>query len=185
MSTPEQTIVELSRKKIILCVLGSCIFVASGIWMVSLGDDSILSMSRLRSPTYVHGVGIASIVLFGFFGTVALTKLLDRKPGLTFNAAGIIDNSSGVSAGLIPWSEIMGAKPLDVHRQKILLIEVKEPQKYLGRGNWLKQFAVNSSCKMYGSPIAISAVTLKTSFPELLSLFYQYQQKYGSAKAGN
>jgi hypothetical protein len=75
---------------------------------------------------------------------------------------------------------------LAVHKLlKVLAIEVNEPQKYLGRWSWLKQFGVNSNYKMFGSPIAISAITLQTSFPELLSLFNQYQQKYGSVETAN
>jgi hypothetical protein len=34
---------------------------------------------------------------------------------------------------------------------------------------------------MCGSPIAITASTLKINFPELLSMFQQYQQKYGKS----
>jgi hypothetical protein len=156
MNTPDQTIIELSRKKIILIVLGSCVFVAIGVWMLSLDEASIRSMSRGRNPTFIHGLGIVSIVFFGLCGFVALTKLLDRRPGLVFNAAGIVDNASGVSAGLIPWPEIIGAKTFDVRKQKMLIIEVIEPAKYLGRGNWLKQSAVNANYKMCGSPIRTS-----------------------------
>jgi hypothetical protein len=94
MNTPDQTIIELSRKKIILIVLGSSVFVAIGVWMLSLDEASIRSMSRGRNPTFIHGLGIVSIVFFGLCGFVALTKLLDRRPGLVFNAAGIVDNAS-------------------------------------------------------------------------------------------
>jgi hypothetical protein len=34
---------------------------------------------------------------------------------------------------------------------------------------------------MCGSPIAITANTLQIGFPELLSIFQQYQQKFGQA----
>jgi hypothetical protein len=73
-----------------------------------------------------------------------------------------------------------------VHKlQKVLIIKVKEPRKYLGRGSLLKQFGVKSNYKFFGSPITISAVPLQISVPELLSLFNQYQQKYGGAEAAN
>jgi hypothetical protein len=173
MNTSDQSIIELSRKKIILLILGSCVFVAVGIWMLSLDD------------VFAHGLGVASIVFFGLCGIFGFAKLFDRRPGLIFNATGIVDNASGVSAGPIPWSEIISAKIVVVRNQKFLLIAVKEPQKYLGRGSWLKQLAVNANYKMCGSPITISAIAMKTDFQELLSLFNQYQQKYGIAKADN
>jgi hypothetical protein len=138
-----------------------------------LDDDSIQSM-----------VGISSIALSGFSGISAFVKLFDRDPGLIFSAAGILDNSTGVSPELIPWSEIMGARPYVMHKLlKALIIDVKEPQKYLGRGSWLKQFGVNSNYKFYGSPVRISTVILRTSFAELLSVFNRYQQKYGAEAA--
>lgn len=176
----DRTMIELSRRKIILLGLGSCAFVAIGIWILSLDDAIIRAMGR--NPIFIHGVGVGSVVFFGLCGIFAFVKLFDRKPGLIFDAAGIVDNASGVSAGLIPWSEIIGAKTFSMRGQKFLIIELKEPEEYLGRGNWLKQLAVYANYKMCGSPITISATALKTGFSELLSLFNQYQQKYGNAK---
>jgi hypothetical protein len=180
MNTPDQTIIELSRKKIILLALGSCVFVTGGIWMLLLDDAFIRAMGR--NPTYVHGVGGASVLFFGLCGIVAFMKLFDKKPGLIFDAAGVVDNASGLSAGLIPWSEIIGAKTFTMRGQNMLIIEIKDPEKYLGRGNWLKKLAVNANYKICGTPITISAIALKASFFELLSLFNQYQQKYGGTK---
>ena len=75
-------------------------------------------------------------------------KLFDKKPGLIFDAAGVVDNASGLSAGLIPWSEIIGAKTFTMRGQNMLIIEIKDPEKYLGRGNWLKKLAVNANYKI-------------------------------------
>jgi hypothetical protein len=152
MGTPDQTIIHLSKKKIIWIGLGSCIFVAIGILMVSLDDASIRAMGR--SPALIHGFGIAGVVFFSACGLYSFVKLFDRKPGLILGASGIVDNASGVSAGLIPWSEIVGGKVIRVRRVEILMIEVREPEKYLGRGNWLKQLAVKANYKVYGSPIS-------------------------------
>jgi hypothetical protein len=183
VNTSDETIIELSRKKVVLLVLGSCIFVATGIWMLSLDAASIQSLHR-GNPMFVHGVGLASIIFFGLCAIIGFRKLLDKKPGLVFRNSGIIDNASGVSAGLIPWAEIIGTKTLGVRRQ-ILIIEVKDPQKYLERGHWLKRLATKANYKMCGSPITIPAITLKTSFPELLPIFDHYRQRYGSTKVGD
>jgi hypothetical protein len=186
MNMLDQTAIELSRKKIGQLFIAACVFVAIGILMLLQDDASIRSVfHRGQNLTYVHGVGIFSILFFGLCAIYSFIKLLDKKAGLIFSVAGIIDNASGVSAGLIPWTEIMGAKTSAVNKQEFLIIEVKDPQKYLTRGNWLKRAATSASYKMCGSPITIPTVTLKISFPELLSIFNQYQQKYGNPKPGD
>ncbi|HEY7405443.1 MAG TPA: STM3941 family protein [Candidatus Angelobacter sp.] len=68
-----------------------------------------------------------------------------------------------------------------VFRQKTLIILVKNPEAYVERGNPLKRAANKANYKMCGSPIAITANTLQIGFPELLSIFQQYQQKFGQA----
>ena len=180
-SAADQTIIELSRKKIGLIILGSCAFVAIGAWLFQLDDAAIRSFGRFRDPTIVHGVGLASIAFFGLCALAGLRKLFDRKPGLVLNSSGIIDNSSAISAGLIPWTEIKGAEIFEVSKQKMLIIKVTNPEKYVARANWLKQATNKASQSMCGSSISISANSLKISFPELLSIFNQYQQRYGKA----
>jgi len=97
------------------------------------------------------------------------------------NSAGIIDNSSGLAAGFVPWSEITGAEIYEVHRQKMLVIKVRNPEEFIQRGNVLQRAMVKMGSKMSGSPIAITSNTLKINFPELLSTFEQYHRKYGQS----
>jgi hypothetical protein len=49
------------------------------------------------------------------------------------------------------------------------------------RGGTLKHALNKANYKMCGSPIAITSNALKINFSELLSLFHQYNQKYGNA----
>lgn len=120
-----------------------------------------------------------AILFFGGAGIISIKKLFSRKPGLVFNNLGIIDNSSGVSLGTIPWAEIIGAKITEVHHHQFLLIMVKNPQKYIEWGGPLKQVLNKKSYEMFGSPISIAVSTLKTDLPELLALFEEYKKKYG------
>lgn len=181
MSPIDEKVIELSKNKIILLILGSCVFVALGAWLLSLDETTIQAQRQFSNPLLVHGIGLVSIVFFGACGAFGIKKLLDKKPGLVFNNSGVIDNSSGVSAGLIPWSEITGAEIYEIHKQKMLIIKVRNPQKYIERGGTLKQTLNKANHKMCGSPIAITSNALKINFSELLELFNQYKQKYGNA----
>lgn len=181
MSAVDEKVIELSKKKILLLILGSCAFVVLGAWLLSLDEATIQSQPLFNNPMLVYGIGLVSIVFFGACGAFGIKKLFDKKAGLVFNSSGVIDNSSGVSAGLIPWSEIVGAEIFEIHKQKTLIIKVRNPQQYIERGGRLKQALNKANYKMCGSPIAITSNALKINFSELLSLFHQYNQKYGKA----
>lgn len=179
MDAGDETIIRLGKTKLLLYLLGASAFVAAGIWMFSLDDASIQSRRSFNDPMYVHGLGLVSIVFFGSLGLYALKKLFDREPALVFNNSGFVDNASSVSAGFIPWSEVVGAVIFQIQKQKLLIIYVRNPEKYIARGSSLKQKLNRANYKMVGSPISIAANVLEINFSELVSLFDQYLRKYG------
>lgn len=181
MTSVDEKVIKLSKTKIVLLVLIACAFVVLGGALLSLDDATIESHRRFNSPLLVHGVALASIVFFGLAGVFGVKKLFDKKPGLVLNSSGVIDNSSGVSAGLIPWAEILGFEIYEIHKQKMLIIKVRNPQQYIERGGAFRRALNKASHKMCGSPIAITSSALKVNFSELVSLFNEYQKKYGNA----
>ena len=152
--------------------------------MLTFDEESIRSSRSFRlflnSPMYVRGLGLLAIVLFGLLAIFFFRKLFDKKPGLVFTNSGIVDNASAVSAGFIPWSEVIGSRIFEMPQQKMLIIMVSDPEKYVDRGNAVKRKLNQANHNMCGSPIAISANALKIDFSELHFLFDQYQQKYGT-----
>jgi hypothetical protein len=182
MNPTDETVVELSKKKIVLIILAAGGFVAAGVHFLSFDEEYIRSERSFgfffNNPTYVYGIGIAAIVFFGLVGLFAIKKLFDRKPGLVFNNLGIVDNASFVAAGLIPWSDVVGAEIFEIQSQKILIIKVSDPQKYFQRGNSIKR-AFNKG-GYNGNPIGVPSIALKIKFPELVTLFNEYQRKSGN-----
>jgi hypothetical protein len=179
MSSLEEKVIELSKTKILLIVLGSLVFIAAGCWMVSLDVAQIESQRRFNSPLLVYGIGWIGIVFFGFCWLYGINKLFDRKPGLIFSSIGITDNSSGVSAGLIPWNEIAGFSIYEIHRQKMLVVLLKNPDKYIEQGSVFKRTLNRTNYKMSGSPVAITSNSLKINFEELVNVSNQYFTKHG------
>ncbi len=129
--TNDEKIIELSKGKILLLVIGAAVFVALGIWMYLLNPAWIESQPRFNDPLLTHGIGIVSVVFFGLCAIVGIKKLFERRPGLILSAAGLSDNSSGVSAGLIPWDEIEGFDVFKIRRQKLLVVKLADPEKYM------------------------------------------------------
>ena len=184
MNSTDETIIELSKTKLVLLVLGSCAFVAAGAWLLTVDAESIRYGRSFRlffnDPVVVRVAAVASILLFGLGGLYGLKKLFDKRPGLILNSSGLVDNASAVAAGFIPWSEVLGSGVLEIQKQKMLIIGVRDPQKYIDHGGALKRTLNNANYKMSGSPVSISSVTLKIDFAELVSLFNRYHQKYGA-----
>ena len=182
----DETVIELSRKKLVLLVAGSCAFVIAGAWMLSLDAAEIRAGRSFtlfyKNPTFVYSLGAAAILFFGICGVYGLKKMFDTKPGLVLNSSGIIDNVSGVAAGFIPWSEVIGVGVYEIQNQKMLIIGVRDPQKYIDRGSAVMRMVNKANQGMTGSPISISSAALKIDFPELLSLFDRYLQKYRAAR---
>ncbi len=59
MNSSDEKIIELSKSKIALAILGTCAFVAIGVWMLSFDEESIRSSRSFRlffnNPMYVRG----------------------------------------------------------------------------------------------------------------------------------
>lgn len=180
MSTREERIIELSRAKLALMVVGSLLFVAAGVWFLLASDDSSLvtTLDRFVPPAFVHGLGIVAM-LFGAAGVAwGIAKSRDRKPGLVLNAEGMVDNSSAVAAGFIPWSEVTGVETFQISSQRMLVIRVADPAKYIERGGAVKRSLNRANASMCGSPIVISSNALRIPFDELRREVVAFSSRY-------
>jgi hypothetical protein len=108
-------------------LLGCLGFVCAGISFM-LNPEKYLTM-LVRSTKFIFFSGLIGVAFFGFIAFAIIKKLNDSSPGLIVSNAGIIDNSGGLPAGFIPWSEILKIKEQEIARQKFMAIIVKTPQK--------------------------------------------------------
>ena len=160
--------IALSKKKIFLMLLGALAFVAIGLWFVI--SPPTISNSFWGNPTKIAIAGYASIIFFGLCAFVLIKKLPDNKPGLIIDQTGLTDNSSGVSAGQIFWSDIENISVIEIHRQKLIMLQVTNPQDYIDKQtSSFKRKMMQLNYKMYGTPLSITSNGLKVSFDELLS----------------
>ena len=179
MEYKDEVVIPLSKIKIILLIVGSAVFVAGGVWLLGLDPEQIQSSRRMSNPQIAYGVGYVCIAFFGICGIYGITKMFDFKPGLIINSKGITDNSSAVAAGLIRWSDITGFSEFQVKSTKMLIIHVREPEKYVNRGSAIKRALNKANMKLVGSPISISANSLRIKYPELLELCTNRFEKQG------
>ena len=179
MNHTEQIEIPLSKKKMLLTLFGAIVFVGLGIWF--LINSHKISNPIFGNPTLIFIVGVASILFFGLVAVTIFRKFSDNKAGLIISKEGITDNSSGVSAGQIPWTDIQEIKVSQVMSQKFLMLIVRNPQDYLDKvTNPLKRNAMKMNYKTYGSPISISSNALQTDFDNLYKLLVEKMKEYKS-----
>lgn len=147
-------------------VVGSLAFVAIGVWLITEADH--LTGWKTRNPIFTRGIGLVSVLFFGLCATYIGQKLLDNKPGLIIDEFGLTDNSSGVSAGQILWSDIKSISVTEIHRQKLIMLKVKNPQSYIDKQtSRLKRKMMQMNLNMYGTPLSISSNSLQIKFDDL------------------
>jgi hypothetical protein len=182
MSATSDRVIAISKSKVVLLLVGACVFVAVGLWMFLLDDAEILQQRRYNNPAFVHGIGLASMVFFGLCGAVALRKLIDNRPGLVMSDAGFIDNASAVSAGFVPWSDVADLRLYELRKQKMLVIVMADTGKYVERGNAFRRMLNRANAHLCGSPVVIASTALKISFDELFAAFGQYRHKMAGGR---
>jgi len=169
MNTSERIEIQLSKTKLTLMFIGSIIFVGLGIWYVTYPPK--VNITIFSNPITVFIVGLASILFFGVVGFSISRKLFDKSVGLIISNEGIDDNSSGVSAGFVPWTDVIEIKDTKVANQNIISLIVKNPQDYIDRQkNFMKKKSMQMNYKCYDTVIGISANGLKCNHKELKTM---------------
>jgi hypothetical protein len=177
MSKEEQVEIPMNKTKMNQVFMISLVLV--GIGLLFLINPTMFTTRRINSPTLIFVLGLFSVLFFGLAAVTIFRKLSDKNPGLTINSQGIIDNSSGVSAGQIPWTDIKKIKIAKVMNQQFLMLVVRNPQNYINRvTNPLKRNMMKMNHKIYGSPISISSNALRTNFNDLHKLLTIKMNEY-------
>lgn len=148
---------------------GSIGFVAAGIWF--LLNPPKINNALFGNPTFILVISIAATLFFGLIAVYIIRKLPDNKPGLIIDQLGITDNSGGLSAGQILWTDIENISVFEINRQKLILLQVRNPEDYINRqSSAFKRKLMQINFNSYGSPVSISANSLQIGFNELLSI---------------
>ncbi len=169
MLQPGDTAIYMNKGKLWKQLVLSLLFVAIGIWMLLYRPE--VSNGVFNRPVVKYGAAVLCILFFGAGAIFFIRKLRDKRPALTLTSEGIEDHSNAVSLGLIPWRDIQGVEPLKVLRQEFLVIRVANPEEYLAKStNYFKRASLKYNYRHYGSPLTITANTLRLSLRELMAM---------------
>ena len=76
-------------------------------------------------------------------------------------------------------SEVTGVGVMEFNRQRMLVVGVRDPEKYLARAGALKRMLGRANTRMCGSPIVINAHALNTDFGALVAEFQNRLERHG------
>ncbi|MGZ4035423.1 MAG: STM3941 family protein, partial [Bacteroidia bacterium] len=120
---------------------------------------------------------------FGGIGCYILKKFFDNLPGLIVSDEGIFDNASGISAGFIPWTDILAMTETTVVNSSFINVIVKNPQDYIDKQkSAFKRKMMKLNYKSYGSVITIQANGLNCTYPKLKALLENSFEEFKSKK---
>ena len=172
--------IKLSKVKLILMFLGSILFIIGGILFIR--NPTEYESFIMKSPVIIFIAGCVSVLFFGVVGIFLFKKLGDKSPGLIISEEGITDNSSAVSAGFIPWTDVKAIKETKVVNQKFINIVVKNPHVYIDRQkSAFKKKAMRANYNIYGgTPIGISVNGLKSNYKDLKALLEKRMSDFKS-----
>ena len=170
--------IPLSKKKIILLLLAAIAFVAGGIWIATNPERFIPNIFRITNPEIIRIAGVVEILFFGAAGIYGIKKLFDKKVGLIIDSNGITDNSNATSIGLVKWEDITGIRVLEVVNQKFVMIDISNPEHYIGlKKSGIGKMTMKANYNKYGSPISITANSLKADFKEVWEIIKKQYEK--------
>jgi len=104
-------------------------------------------------------------MLYCYFAFKTITKVFTRKFGLVLDDNGVTDNSSELSAGFVPWSDVkeIGVRSLFFNKKAIIVI-FKDPEEHINKykPESYKRKVAEASLKRFYSPIQ-----LKTNYLDI------------------
>ena len=142
--------------------------VCLGLWMV--GTFGEVPASRRHSAGYMIGLGWLCIIFFGFCAVVGAKRLFEERAQLLIGPNGIV--WPPWSDQLIPWSEISDVTTWSYRGQSAIILHLKEPSRFPGRG--LLSTLAGANRKLTGGDISISLTGTDRSYTDAMLAIEQF-----------
>lgn len=166
-----------SKKKSFLLLICSLLFVVGGIYMFLSAEN--LTGFRARSPFFTKGIGIASVLFFGFGIYVATKQLLANQLILIISSNGVNVTPKKSLIECIEWKNIKGFSELKIQSQKFVIIDVDNSDYWIEKEkNRIRKKIMKFNVNNYGSPFNLSANSMQMSYTELITTLNENFNKY-------
>ena len=152
--------------------LGSLIFVIAGYFMITNPSDN-----GRYSAFHIQIIGFVAVAFFGLGIYASIRMFFEKSPALAFDWEGIKYDVKKGKHSFISWNEIESFSEIKIHGQKMILVHLKYPQKFIdNEPNVVKRKLMEFNFANYNAPISISASTLKVSIDQLRAGIEMFSQ---------
>lgn len=166
-----------SKKKSFLLLIGSFLFVIGGIWIFINAEN--LTGFRSRNPIFLKGIGIISVLFFGFGVYISIKQLITNQLLLFIDKAGINVNPKKSTSKSIKWKNVDGFSELKIQSQKLVIIQVNNSDFWIeNESNQMRKKLMKFNLKNYGSPFNLSANSMQINHAELMRVLNESLNKY-------
>ena len=172
----QKIIIQQNRSKLFFGSFGSFCFFILGVYIV-IASEKFASESI--SSFTIGSIGWVMVVVFGWIALSQFFKLWKNEPGLIIDGVGITDYSSGIFLGRIPWTEIISVRLEKVVTQKLIVLEVIHPERYLEKAtNFVDRNNLKYNMEQFGTPVLITSSGLHTNINSLFKVISKATDKH-------
>lgn len=165
-----------------LLLIGICFIAVCVIMLVYIADHyhdiGVPTTKLLKYKEFAIPVLVAAIVLFSAVTICYAIRLTKNTPVLTIGRDGIVEHSTIVSVGLIPWSEIKSISVLRVGIQTFIMVDAKNFKKLISKLPKYKQIFIKTTMKLGFPPIAINMNSIRENPGEVLAAMNKYWDEW-------
>lgn len=155
--------------RVVLLVLGAFAFVAIALWMVgAFGPPP--SFGR-HSPEVTRIIGWLGIVFFGLAGLSGIRRLIAGNEEMRIDPQGI--RWTRWSDRTIPWREIVDVTVWQHKRQKMIMLHLRDPSRYRGRG--IMGVLARGNRALTGGDVALVMTAMDRSFDEAMAAIARFR----------
>ncbi len=168
-----------SRKKSVLLLIGSVLFVAAGVYLFLNAEDMALKRSIFKNPLFVKAAGAAAVLFFGLGIYASIRALIRNRLILTIDNEGIDVNPEKRPSVKIAWKQITGISEVSIHGTRIIVIQVNNPEDWIDReSSAVRRKMMRFNVDYCGSPFNISANATQSSHAELMGILNDSLSKH-------
>ncbi len=166
--------VRSSRKKTLLYLIASALFVLGGFDFALHPGKFANSSYHPRSPQFIYAVGIITIVFSGLCVFVFVKRLFETRPRLVIDEDGIVYDPRHPIEGKVTWSEVEKISLADIgiglNTNKFLMISLKDNDRFIANEKSDIKRKMMEYNMRYGGPIGLATDSLQIPPEELLSI---------------
>lgn len=151
------------RGRVALTAAGAVVFVLLGAWLLTFGE--------VRPVV----AGAAAVLFFGIVAVLLARRSRDRSPALVIDRDGLHDNASALAAGLVPWGQITGIGTLEVWSQRMLAVQLVDPEPLLARLGPVRGRVARANLQRYGAAVHIPQNMLPITVDEVCAEIQRFR----------